>query len=162
MQLQFLSREATHTFPNSADPPVLLDRSNGTELNQVFAPGQASFDSSAHTHDARFNAPTHFPRVSPLCASLDSTGAESMVCDSFQPPSSLTLWPVLTDEMAREDRSMLCSVAYRLILLFNKRQYDDLEIDIKIRCGFRLGRTQSEGCRVDIGVLFAVLAEISS
>lgn len=85
-----------------------------------------------------------------------------MIYDSLQPASSLTLWPVLTDEMAREDRSMLCSVAYRLILQFNKRQYDDLEIDIKISCGFRLGRTQSEGCRVDIGVLFAVLAEISS
>jgi hypothetical protein len=57
---------------------------------------------------------------------------------------------------------MLCSVAYRLILQLNKRQYGGLEIDTKIRCGFRLGRTQSEGCRVDLGVLFAVLAEISS
>jgi hypothetical protein len=57
---------------------------------------------------------------------------------------------------------MLCSVAYRLILQFNKRRYDELEVDIKICHGFRLGRTQSEGRRVDIGVLFAVLAEISS
>jgi hypothetical protein len=79
----------------------------------------------------------------------------------FQPAYPLTLWPMLTDETAREDRSMLCSVAYRLILQFNKRQYDDMEIDIRIRCGFRLGRTQSEDCRVDIGVLLAVLAEIS-
>jgi hypothetical protein len=85
-----------------------------------------------------------------------------MICDRFQPASPLTLWPVLNDEMAREDRSMLCSLAYRLILQLNKRQYDDFEIDIKLRCGFKLGRTQSEGCRVDIEVLFAVLEEISS
>lgn len=104
----------------------------------------------------------YFPTVSPLYAPLHTARFERMIYDSLQPASSLTLWPVLTDEMAREDRSMLCSVAYRLILQFNKRQYDDLEIDIKISCGFRLGRTQSEGCRVDIGVLFAVLAEISS
>lgn len=85
-----------------------------------------------------------------------------MIYGSFQPASTMALWPVLTDEIAREDRSMLCSVAYGLILQLNKKQYDGLEIDAKISCGFRLGRTQSEGCRVDLGVLFAVLAEISS
>lgn len=90
----------------------------------------------------------------------DTAGIETLINDRFQPAYSLTPWPVLTDETAREDKSMLCSVAYRLILQFKKRQYDDREIENKIRCGFRLGRTDAEDCRVDIGVLFAVLAEI--
>lgn len=83
--------------------------------------------------------------------------------ESYIPsPSPETPWPVLTNETAREDRTMLCSIAYRLISQLNKRQYDDSKIDLKVRCGFRLGRTPSEGCRVDNEVLFAFLAEISS
>lgn len=69
---------------------------------------------------------------------------------------------MLTDEFAREDRTMLCSTAYRLILQFNKKRYSDSEIDKKICHGFRQGRTQLERCRVDNEVLFAVLSEISS
>ena len=64
-----------------------------------------------------------------------------MIYPTFEPASSLALWRVLEDETARQDRSMLYSMAYRLILQFNKRQYNDLEIDLKLRCAFRLGRT---------------------
>lgn len=69
---------------------------------------------------------------------------------------------MLNEEMARDDKTMLCSIAYRLILRLNRRQYSDSEIDSKICHGFRQGRTQSEPCRVDNEVLFAVLSEISS
>ena len=160
-QGQSLGIEASHTFTNIVNQPPLLAHLNGTELNQVAAPSEAFPGFAAHINDARVNVPTYFPTLSSFYDPLDTAGTKTMICDRFQPAYSLTLWPVLTDETAREDRSMLCSVAYRLILQFNKRQYDDMEIDIRIRCGFRLGRTQSEDCRVDIGVLFAVLAEIS-
>lgn len=140
----------------------LLGQSNGTELNQVIARGQALVGSAEPMIDAVVNVPTVDPTVSPLYAPLDTEGFETMMYPASEPASSLALWPVLKDERAREDRSMLCSVAYRLILQFNKRQYNALEIDTRLRCGFRLGRTQSEGCRVDLEVLFAVLAQISA
>lgn len=69
---------------------------------------------------------------------------------------------MLTEEMAREDRTMLCSIAYRLILHFNRRRFSDSEINRRICHGFRQGRTQLERCRIDNEVLFAVLSDMSS
>lgn len=60
-----------------------------------------------------------------------------------------------------EDGSMLCSMAYKLIMQYNRKGYDDLQLNIKLRKGFKKGRTPLEGCRVENKVLFSVLAEIS-
>ena len=147
-------------FTHISNQAPLLAHSSGTELNQFSAPSQAFPGFVARLNDTRLNAPTYFP-TSPWFYDPFDTGAETLICDRAPPESPPKLWPVLTDETAREDRSMLCSVAYRLISQLNNRQYDDMEIDIRIRSGFRLGRTQSEDCRVDIGALLAVLAEIS-
>lgn len=60
-----------------------------------------------------------------------------------------------------DDRSMLCSAAYELIMKHNKKGYDDFHLNIKLCGGFMKGRTPLEGCRVENNVVFSVLAEIS-
>ncbi|KAJ5353448.1 hypothetical protein N7541_006012 [Penicillium brevicompactum] len=114
------------------------------------------------TDDARSYTPMLSNTISPSWTSFDSVLFESPIPYALPSVVPVTPWPVLTNETAAEDQTMLCSVAYRLILQSNKRQYDDSQIDSRIRCGFKLGRTPSEGCRVDNEILFAVLAEISS
>ena len=114
------------------------------------------------THDARAYTPMLSNTISPFWPSFDSVLVESPVPYTLPSVAPVAPWPVLTNETAAEDQTMLCSVAYRLILQSNKRQYNDSQIDSRIRCGFKLGRTPSEGCRVDNEILFAVLAEISS
>ena len=131
------------------------------ELDQFATPRLALSDSTAFINDANADTPRILPTLGPSMPP-DKFLVESLTKETNKPGSSLRLWPILTDEMAKEDRSMLCSVAYRLIIHFNKRDFDISEIDARIRCGFRQGRTKSEGCRVENEVLFAVLAEISS
>lgn len=54
----------------------------------------------------------------------------------------------------------LCTVAFRIVDLCNKKNVNVLELDSKLRCGYRNARTPLEGCRVDNWVLLSVLAEI--
>lgn len=60
-----------------------------------------------------------------------------------------------------DDGSVLCSMAYGLIMQYNRKGYDDLQLNIKLCKGFKKGRTPLEGCRVENKVLVSVLAEIS-
>lgn len=54
----------------------------------------------------------------------------------------------------------LCTVAFRIVNLCNKKNVNVLELDSKLRCGYRNASTPLEGCRVDNWVLLSVLAEI--
>ncbi|KAJ8102367.1 hypothetical protein POJ06DRAFT_249522 [Lipomyces tetrasporus] len=53
-----------------------------------------------------------------------------------------------------------CSTAFAMIVHHNRKGYSKMELDIRLRRGFRMGHTQWDGCRVDSKVLFTVLAEI--
>ncbi|KAL1962411.1 hypothetical protein VTN77DRAFT_9682 [Rasamsonia byssochlamydoides] len=54
----------------------------------------------------------------------------------------------------------LCVVALQLVIHCNKKKVDMLELNMKLRCGYRRAQTPQEGCRIDNRVLLAVLAEI--
>ncbi|KAB8229545.1 uncharacterized protein BDW43DRAFT_188947 [Aspergillus alliaceus] len=55
----------------------------------------------------------------------------------------------------------VCAVALELVMNCNTKNLSILELDMRLRCGYRSARFQWEGCRVDNRVLFAVLAEIT-
>jgi arsenic resistance protein ArsH len=61
--------------------------------------------------------------------------------------------PVLQD-------ATLCTIAIRIIRLCNKKDLSMLDLDTKLRHGYRKARSPLEGCRVDNWVLLTVLAEI--
>lgn len=54
----------------------------------------------------------------------------------------------------------LCTVAFQIVDLCNKKNVNVLELDSKLRCGYRNAKTPLEGCRVDNWVLLSVLSEI--
>ncbi|KAI9373591.1 hypothetical protein BJX61DRAFT_533004 [Aspergillus egyptiacus] len=54
----------------------------------------------------------------------------------------------------------VCAVALELVMNCNTKNLSILDLDMRLRCGYRSARFQWEGCRVDNQVLFAVLAEI--
>jgi hypothetical protein len=54
----------------------------------------------------------------------------------------------------------LCSVAFQIVDLCNKKNINVSELDSKLRCGYRNAQTPFEGCRVDNWVLLSVIAEI--
>lgn len=60
---------------------------------------------------------------------------------------------------ARQD-STLCTIALQIVGLCNKKNMNILELDGKLRRGYRNATTPLEGCRVDNRVLLSVLAEI--
>jgi hypothetical protein len=147
----------------SRDVNPLLLNGNGAEFENFIASDQILSGSTTSICDAKVNTPTSsFPILSHFWSPRCTTELKESTSTSFEDIFSPKLWPVLTDEMASEDRTMLCSIAFRLILQSNKRRYSESEIDSKLCRGFRQGRTQSEKCRVDNEVLFALLSEISS
>lgn len=54
----------------------------------------------------------------------------------------------------------LCSVAYSLILQYNRKGLNIVDLDLKLRAGYRMGSIM-EGCSLDNKLLFQVLADIS-
>ncbi|KAL2836030.1 hypothetical protein BJX68DRAFT_43172 [Aspergillus pseudodeflectus] len=56
----------------------------------------------------------------------------------------------------------LCSVAFHLIIQCNRTGKDVLELETKLRYGYKMPAGPGEGCRVDNGTLLAVLAELVS
>ncbi|KAJ5631193.1 uncharacterized protein N7484_011293 [Penicillium longicatenatum] len=162
LQREVSEEETLYELP-SRDENSLLLNSNGAEVDNFIASDRILSGSTTSIYDAKVNTPTSsFPILPHFWSPICTTELKASTSTSSQAISSLTLWPVLTDEMASEDRTILCSIAYRLILQSNKRRYSESEIDSKLCRGFRQGRTQSEKCRVDNEVLFALLSEISS
>ncbi|KAL2836848.1 hypothetical protein BJX68DRAFT_250302 [Aspergillus pseudodeflectus] len=56
----------------------------------------------------------------------------------------------------------LCSVAFNLIIQCNRTGEDVLELETKLRYGYKMPAGPGEGCRVDNGTLLAVLCELVS
>ncbi|KAL2859915.1 bZIP transcription factor [Aspergillus lucknowensis] len=56
----------------------------------------------------------------------------------------------------------LCSVAFHLIIQCNRTDKDVLELETKLRHGYKMPAGPGEGCRVDNVTLLAVLAELVS
>lgn len=61
--------------------------------------------------------------------------------------------PILQD-------TTVCAVAIQLVFHCNKKDLSMLEVDTKLRHGYRPPRSPLEGCRVNNWVLLTVLAEI--
>ncbi|KAH8693647.1 hypothetical protein BGW36DRAFT_383451 [Talaromyces proteolyticus] len=64
----------------------------------------------------------------------------------------------LIDDVLQD--TTLCTVAIQIVSLCNKKNLNLLELDSKLRHGYRNARAPLEGCRVDNWVLLSVLAEI--
>ncbi|EAU38944.1 predicted protein [Aspergillus terreus NIH2624] len=85
-------------------------------------------------------------------------------------PESLLLLPelgvpvtTLNTEVSQDEYqdTTVCAVALELVMSCNTKNLSILELDMRLRCGYRSARFQWEGCRVDNQVLFAVLSEIT-
>lgn len=61
--------------------------------------------------------------------------------------------PILQD-------TTLCAVAIQIVRHCNKKNLSMVELDAKLRHGYRNARSPLEGCRVTNWVLLSVLAEI--
>jgi hypothetical protein len=73
----------------------------------------------------------------------------------------------LDEEASRPANSVngettLCSVAFNLIIQCNRTGKDVLELETKLRYGYKMPAGPGEGCRVDNGTLLAVLCELVS
>ncbi|KAF2106199.1 hypothetical protein BDV96DRAFT_337192 [Lophiotrema nucula] len=64
-------------------------------------------------------------------------------------------------ELKAVENTTLCSLAFSLITTNNRKGIDPMQLEVRLRAGYRPGPTPSDGCRVDNKVLFTVLAEIS-
>lgn len=69
---------------------------------------------------------------------------------------------ILRTEVSEDkyEDTTVCAVALELAMNCNMKNLSILELDMRLRRGYRSARLQWEGCRVDNQVLFAVLAEI--
>ncbi|KAL1958500.1 hypothetical protein VTO42DRAFT_4364 [Malbranchea cinnamomea] len=61
---------------------------------------------------------------------------------------------------AVDEQTTLCSVAFRLIVQCNHKGMDVLELETKLRYGYRMPANPGDPCRVDNKTLLAVLAEL--
>ncbi|OJI99733.1 hypothetical protein ASPVEDRAFT_523957 [Aspergillus versicolor CBS 583.65] len=58
------------------------------------------------------------------------------------------------------NETTLCSIAFHLIVQCNRAGKDVLELETKLRYGYRMPALPGEGCRVDNRTLLTVLAEL--
>ncbi|CEL07097.1 hypothetical protein ASPCAL10261 [Aspergillus calidoustus] len=119
------------------------------------------------------------PDASDLSYSAPTLGANEISLDilNSQPP----IWDtellmtedpagiphVVDGEISRPANSVngettLCSVAFHLIIQCNRMGKDVLELETKLRYGYRMPAVPGEGCRVDNGTLLAALVELVS
>ncbi|KAI1304449.1 hypothetical protein F5Y03DRAFT_357323 [Xylaria venustula] len=82
---------------------------------------------------------------------------------SVDPPNTAQMYDlqvfVEDAERVKEDTT-LCSVAFSLIMLINRKDYDAANLDLKLRAGYRYGQGTVETCRIDNSILLRVLTEI--
>lgn len=110
-------------------------------------------------------------QISPLDFSFDFS---SYFGDAAGAPQPLALSPIPlipadiegdptvaenSEEIKQEDTT-LCSVAFSLVMLSNRKGYSAADLDLKLRTGYRYGQTTAGGCRIDNAILLRVLAEI--
>jgi hypothetical protein len=90
----------------------------------------------------------------------------------IQPKTGLTMTEDLAGVISRLDgeipdpnnsvnsETTLCSVAFHLIIQCNRTGKDVLQIEIRLRTGYKMPTCPGEGCRVDNMILLGVLAEL--
>jgi hypothetical protein len=59
-----------------------------------------------------------------------------------------------------DSETTLCSVAFHLIIQCNRTGKDVLQLETKLRTGYKMPGCPGEGCRVENRVLLGVLAEL--
>ncbi|KAF2664225.1 hypothetical protein BT63DRAFT_104418 [Microthyrium microscopicum] len=74
-----------------------------------------------------------------------------------QPPSNSTA--CTTSSLKHEDTT-LCSVAFSLVTMSNRKGHNIADLELKLRIGYHYEHSTFEGCRVDNKILLAVLTEI--
>ncbi|KAL3477437.1 hypothetical protein BJX99DRAFT_125749 [Aspergillus californicus] len=67
---------------------------------------------------------------------------------------------VITGTNSVNEETTLCSVAFRLVAQCNHNSINSLELETKLRYGYKMPTNVGEGCRVDNRTLLAVLAEL--
>lgn len=85
-----------------------------------------------------------------------------------QAPADLSMTEDLAGMIRRTDstagsvnnETTLCSIAFHLVVQCNKSGKDVLELETKLRYGYKMPALPGEGCRVDNRTLLAVLAEL--
>ncbi|XRM43682.1 hypothetical protein ABZX51_006838 [Aspergillus tubingensis] len=141
------------------DPALLMDETSlvgptkDTPMGQVsqlcYCPSKGS--SSVSFEDLKdSNCLPIPPQVAPISA-------------SFYDPGTDVLESILRNEVSEDkyEDTTVCAVALELVMSCNTKNLSILDLDMRLRSGYRSARFQWEGCRVDNQVLFAVLAEIT-
>lgn len=111
-------------------------------------------------------SPLGFSATEVLSVPTGFNGFDHLSLMSLADPDNKPSQPSSSDECVRGcdhavERTTLCSLAYRLIALCNRRGMNLDMVHMRMQNGFRLGRTPVEGCRVDNQVLLTVLIDIS-
>ncbi|KIW01241.1 uncharacterized protein PV09_07285 [Verruconis gallopava] len=99
---------------------------------------------------------------------LSRFSVDSATSMQFSPPASQHFITTETKDddaftqrpNAVQSDTTLCSAAFSLITMINRKGYNAADLDLKLRAGYRNGHAISDGCRVDNGVLLRVLTEI--
>ncbi|KAL2833809.1 hypothetical protein BDW59DRAFT_156607 [Aspergillus cavernicola] len=118
---------------------------------------QLEFYPSPSTYPKNFKDFLQETRYLPISPEIEPDPGSLLLLEQDVPDTTLST-EVSKDEY---QDTTVCSVALELVMNHNTKNLSILELDMRLRCGYRSGRFQWEGCRVDNQVLFAVLAEIT-
>jgi len=144
--LQTLSPLDAYLNLDAADPsqPPKQDQPMPSQPTEIF-PWEFSFDFSSYFDDAArtFQVPGPLS-IPPISAQVE--GDPNAVEGSKSP--------------IKQEDTTLCSVAFSLIMISNRRGYNTADLDLKLRTGYRYYQATFEGCRTDNGILLRVLTEI--
>jgi hypothetical protein len=105
------------------------------------------FSMGSPSHGADASGSSHLPVPSRLCPFAAQAVGSGTVDEAL-------------GGAATEEDTTLCSVAYSLVTISNRKGYNVSDLDIKLRAGYRYTATTFEGCRIENKVLLGVLAEI--
>lgn len=97
-------------------------------------------------------------------AEISTIEQPQMATNDLEPTISLpmiTSTALGTGESLLSEYTTLCSLALPLVMTNNRKGYSPVDLEIRLRAGYRCGIVASEGCRIENKVLFNVLAEIS-
>ncbi|KAL4893004.1 hypothetical protein BDV59DRAFT_178239 [Aspergillus ambiguus] len=133
----------------SEDRPSLGDTGPG-EISQL------RFYSSESYSAEKFKDSPMDTSYLPIAPDVEPVPGSSFLPEKHVPRTNLRT------EVSKDkyEDTTVCAVALELVMNCNAKNLSILELDMRLRCGYRSARFQWEGCRVDNQVLFAVLAEI--
>lgn len=136
-----------------------------TALNQSFvsSPNLASLVTSTDigpwTEAQDRASPTHGISFSPNMPATNNElllpQSSSKLCTNCAPSSPEN------DAGDPSESTTACSIAFSMVLTNNKRGYEFIDLESRMRAGYQYGNVPGEECRVLNKVLFEVLAEIT-